>query len=69
MQLSNVSELGHYTQRALTMDVSQLMFAIKDIKATLEVWKDAPMTDPYVRKLWAEFDAYTVRLYKLQKRG
>lgn len=60
---STVSLLAHYTDRAKTVDAYVLRYAVKDILATLKLHNDKPTTDPYVAKLLAEFDAYTVELY------
>jgi hypothetical protein len=60
-----MNQLEHYEEIALTMDVSRLRYAIKDIKRTMDIWKSEPMSHPYNRQLWAQFDAYTVRYYNL----
>lgn len=54
--------LTRYTERAKTMQTNELRYAINDIMAT-PGFKDNH--DPeYTRKLYAEFDAYTVELHK-----
>ena len=49
----------YYETRAKQMPMEQLLHAIRDVKETLEIWKSEPLWHPYVKKLYAEFDAYT----------
>ncbi len=38
--------------------IAEIDFALKDIQATLAIWRDEKdHTDPYIVKLFAEFDA------------
>jgi hypothetical protein len=60
-----MTQLEHYEEIALTMDVTKLRYAIKEIQALMKIWKHEPMSHPYNRQLWAQFDAYTVRYYNL----
>jgi hypothetical protein len=60
--------LAHYTARAKDMDIASLLYAIKDVTETLQAFRDRETSDPYVAKLYAEFDAYTVEVYK-RRRG
>tara|TARA_R110000868_G_scaffold388_4_gene3154 strand:+ start:3002 stop:3190 length:189 start_codon:yes stop_codon:yes gene_type:complete len=60
--------LAHYTARAKDMDIASLLYAIKDVTETLQAFRDRETNDPYVAKLYAEFDAYTVEVYK-RRRG
>lgn len=49
-------------------ELEQIQFALGDIKETLQIWRDAkPITDPYMVKLWAEWDELIVRKQKLLK--
>ena len=50
------------------MDIASLLYAIKDVTETLQAFRDRETSDPYVAKLYAEFDAYTVEVYK-RRRG
>lgn len=59
--------LAQYTEKAKGMTPFELRYAIKDVKETMELWKGEPMTHPYNQQLWAEFDAFTVALYKAEK--
>lgn len=59
-----MSLLAHYTAKAKTMSKVSLKFSIKDVKQTLAMWPEKPMTDPYIQKLYAEYDAYTVELQR-----
>lgn len=52
--------LEYYEARAKQMPIEQLLHAIRDVKETLEIWKSESLWHPYVQKLYAEFDAYTV---------
>lgn len=62
-----MSELARYEEKAKTLSTVALRYSLDDVKATLALWKDEPMENPYVRKLYAEFDAYTVELYRRNK--
>ena len=61
--------LDHYEKRAKGLTIGELLHALRDIKSTLEIWRDRPLSDPYVAKLYAEFDAYSVETYKRQRYG
>jgi hypothetical protein len=60
------SQLAYYEARARGMSAAELDFAIRDVTETLELWPDREPTEPYVAKLLAEFDAFTVAR---QRRG
>ena len=51
------------------MPTGQLLHALRDIQATMAIWRDKPLSDPYMVKLYAEFDAYSVERYKRQRNG
>lgn len=37
--------------------IGEIAFALKDIRETLDIWRDdKPADDPYIRKLYGEFD-------------
>lgn len=38
------------------MTLEQVNWALMDIKETLAIWRDEPETNPYVAKLWREWD-------------
>ena len=57
-----MDHLPHYTRKARTMTRAALDYAIQDIQAALACWPDRDPSEPYVAKLLAEFDAYTVEL-------
>ena len=60
--------LAHYTAIAKNLSVAELARALRDIKETIVIHRDRPLNDPYVAKLYAEFDAYSVEIYK-RRRG
>jgi len=60
--------LAHYTAIAKKLSVAELAGALRDIKETIVFYRDRPLNDPYVAKLYAEFDAYSVELHKRQKK-
>jgi hypothetical protein len=61
--------LSFYEKRAKHMPCAQLLHALRDIQATMAIWRDKPLSDPYMVKLYAEFDAYSVERYKRQRNG
>jgi hypothetical protein len=61
--------LSFYEKRAKLMPTGQLLHALRDIQATMAIWRDKPLSDPYMVKLYAEYDACTVELYKRQRNG
>ena len=52
------------------MKLNEINFALKDIKETLTIWRDAKeLDDPYIVKLYREFDKLIVMKQKiLEKR-
>jgi len=54
-----------YAWYAKSRSLDELLNAITDLSSTLQIYKDTPITDPYVKKLYAEFDAY---VYEIQQR-
>jgi hypothetical protein len=61
--------LSFYEKRAKYMTSAQLNHALRDISATMAILRHKPLSDPYMVKLYAEFDAYTVELHKRQRDG
>ena len=61
--------LSFYEKRAKLMPTNQLEHALRDISATMTIWRDKPLSDPYMVKLYNEFDAYVVEKYKRQRNG
>ena len=52
------------------MNLTQINFALRDIAETLAIWRDEkPHTDPYMQKLWAEFDTLSARKQALIRRA
>jgi hypothetical protein len=66
-----MSLLATYEEQATTMTACQLEYAIKDIRKAWAANPDFEDTEGpnagYARKLWAEFDAYTVELQKRRR--
>jgi hypothetical protein len=64
------SQLAKYEGIASTMSNAALRYSIEDIKAT---WKANPIfadaQTEYGAKLWAEWDAYTVELYRRNRKN
>lgn len=61
------SLLAKYEAKAKTMTDYELIYAIGDIKDT-SAYNDADQYDTdYGRKIWAEYDAYTVELHRRRK--
>ena len=58
-----------YEKRAKLMPIGELLHALRDIQSTLAIWRERPLDDPYIVKLYAEFDAYSVERYKRQRNG
>lgn len=58
-----MKDLGRY-ETAL----KQIQFKLDDIAETLQIWRDEkPITDLYMVKLWAEWDALILQKQKLLK--
>jgi hypothetical protein len=55
--------LADYEKQAKTMDIGTLIYALKDVSETLNLRRDLDMQDPYIIKLYNEFDAYSVELH------
>ena len=49
-------------------ELEQIQFALGDITETLQIWRDEkPIDDPYMVKLWREWDELVTRKAKLLK--
>ena len=59
--------LAYYEARAKAKPVAELRHAIQDITATMEVMRERDTRDPYMVKLLAEFDAYTVEMSRRRR--
>ena len=59
--------LGYYEARAKGKPISELNHAIQDVKATLAIHRERDSRDPYVAKLLAEMDAYTVEMMRRRR--
>jgi len=51
--------LAYYAAQAKGKPIAQLQYALRDIAATLQIYKEHSPSHPYAAKLWAEFDAIT----------
>ncbi len=48
--------------------ISEINFGLKDIQEVLAIWRDhKDATDPYIVKLYAEFDALTTEKARITK--
>ena len=56
--------LAYYEAKAKAMPVAEIRHALIDVQVTISAFKERPLSDPYVAKLWAEFDAYSNILRK-----
>lgn len=61
------SLLVKYTEKAKGMSDAALVYSIRDVVDTMAFHRMKPTDDPYMAKLLAEFDAYTVEQHKRQK--
>jgi hypothetical protein len=64
-----MGSLSAYEARARQLSLADLRFAISDIQATMRCWPDRDPCEPYMAKLYAEFDAYTVEVAKRERRN
>jgi len=62
-----MSLLAKYEIRARTMKIEELTFALRDINESLTGLSDLGLNDPYIQKLYAEWDAYVVEVQKRRK--
>jgi hypothetical protein len=59
--------LAYYESIAKGKPVSELNHAIQDVKATLAIHRERDTRAPYVAKLLAEMDAYTVEMIRRRR--
>ena len=67
LSVGGLNHVGPLRKRAKGLSIGELLHALRDIKSTLAIWRNRPLSDPYVAKLYAEFDAYSVETYKRQR--
>jgi len=61
MNYTELSDL--YRRKARGYSIETCRAAVIDIDETLDLYRDRPLSDPYVTKLWAERDAMCERLH------
>ena len=59
--------LAYYEARAKGKPIAELNHALRDIAATLPIYRERDTRDPYVAKLLAEMDAYTFELSRRKR--
>ena len=59
--------LAYYEFRAKGKPVSELNHALRDIAATLPIYRERDTRDPYVAKLLAEMDSITFELSRRKR--
>jgi hypothetical protein len=59
--------LAYYESLAKGKPIAELNHAIQDVKATLAIHRERDIRDPYVAKLLAEMDAYTVEMIRRRR--
>ena len=59
--------LAYYESLAKGKPIAELNHAIQDVKATLAIHRERDTRDPYVAKLLAEMDAYTVEMIRRRR--
>jgi hypothetical protein len=59
--------LAWYESRAKGKPVSELNHALRDIAATLPIYRERDTRDPYVAKLLAEMDSITSELSRRKR--
>lgn len=53
-----------------TLPLNQINYALKDIMETLAIWRDhKELNDPYILKLYREFDKLVVMKQPLVNKG
>jgi len=55
-----------YKNRAKSLSMVELLGALRDINDTLTIYANSPETE-YTKKLWSEFDAYTLEVQNRRK--
>jgi hypothetical protein len=59
--------LAYYESLAKGKPIAELNHAIQNVKATLAIHRERDTRDPYVAKLLAEMDAYTVEMMRRRR--
>lgn len=59
--------LAWYTAIAKRKPIAELNHALRDISATLPIYRDRDTRDPYVAKLLAEMDSITTELSRRKR--
>ena len=59
--------LAYYEARAKGKPVAELQGALRDISATLPIYRERDIRDPYVAKLLAEMDAYSFEMMRRKR--
>ena len=59
--------LAYYEARAKGKPVAELQGALRDIAATLPIYRERDTRDPYVAKLLAEMDSITSELLRRKR--
>ena len=58
--------MAKVTQAQASARLVNINFALADIKETLAIWRDdKPIHDPYMVKLWAEWDSLVIKKQRL----
>jgi hypothetical protein len=61
--------LAWYTRLAKGLPSGQLQHVVRDIQATLPIYRERDTRDPYVAKLLAEMDAFTSEMQLRKRKG
>jgi hypothetical protein len=48
--------MSDFAAKTKYYSLPEIDFALADLRETMAIHKDKPADDPYVRKLWAEWD-------------
>jgi hypothetical protein len=59
--------LAYYEARARSKTIAELNGALRDISATLPIYRERDTRDPYVAKLLAEMDGITFELMRRRR--
>jgi hypothetical protein len=59
--------LAWYERHAKAKPIAELRHAIQDISETLAIHRERDTRDPYVAKLLAEMDAYSVEMIRRRR--
>jgi hypothetical protein len=58
-----------YETKARRASLAELNAGLADIRETLALWRERPLSDPYVARLYAERDCYLTEAERRHKRG